>query len=305
MSSTHPVDLTAYLVGVVTVLYNSESVLPGFFESLARERTARFRLYVVDNSPTSSGVELARALAVERGIDAVFVRNPENAGIAKANNQGVALARADQCQFVLLTNNDIEFPAGVIPQLIQDCVQLGVSAATPKIYYHGTRNLLWYAGGRITRWLMLVEHFGMGQTDRGQFEEAGSVEFAPACFLLLRTDIFSAVGALDEQFFVYYEDTDFMWRMRAHGLRVAYDPAAVVEHKVSTLTGGAKSPFSLYYLNRNRIYFIRKHTHGFKKFVALTFALGTRVVRTAMYPHREGSHVWRGVRDGFRIPISS
>jgi GT2 family glycosyltransferase len=296
-------EIPAELLGVITVLYNSESVLEGFFASLSLQREVRLRLYVIDNSPQPAGLDMARALAAKHGIDSVFVANHANLGIAKGNNQGIELALTDGCGFVLLANNDIEFPAGTISRLLRSCVQNGSLAASPKIHFHGTDGRLWYAGGRISRTLLLVHHFGMRQADHGQFDGLRQVGYAPACFLLLRRDIFSLVGIMDEQYFVYYDDADFLWRMMQRGLAVTFDSSCVVDHKVSTLTGGAKSAFSLYYLNRNRIYFIRKHRRGIAKALTLAFALCTRIPRTLMLPRAGFANVWRGVRDGFRLPI--
>ena len=99
------------LIGIITVLYNSDSVLPGFFSSLRDQTERRFRLYVIDNSAADSGLKLAKALAQASGVDAVFKFNDANVGIAAGNNQGIDLALADGCTHVLLANNDTEFGA--------------------------------------------------------------------------------------------------------------------------------------------------------------------------------------------------
>ena len=70
----------AVLIGIVTVLYNSEEVLPGFFCSLARQIGIAFRLFVIDNSPSSTGLEISRSLARQYAIEAVFVFNNAEPG---------------------------------------------------------------------------------------------------------------------------------------------------------------------------------------------------------------------------------
>src|SRR5688572_9950789 len=107
------------IVGIVTVLYNSDAVLPDFFASLARQQDASFKLYVIDNSPTPSGVERCRTLAADLGIDAELVFNNHNGGVAKGNNQGIELALRDSCRWILLANNDVEFAAGTIGRLLE------------------------------------------------------------------------------------------------------------------------------------------------------------------------------------------
>jgi len=291
-------------VGIVTVLYNSDEVLPGFFQSLALQQQApRFRLYVIDNSAQDSGSRLTEALARSHGIDTLVLFNNANVGVAKGNNQGIEMALADGCSHVLLANNDTEFGPATL-QLLQASLADGrEQASTPKIMYHDTPTRLWYGGGHINAWLMRTPHHGMKEIDHGQFDQQAYVDYAPTCFMLLDARVFERIGLMDEQFFVYYDDTDFVWRLTAHGLRIRYVPEAVVLHKVSSSTGGDRSPFSVYYTNRNRIYFIRKNLHGPKKAVALGYFLLTRLPQFGRMPPPLARRGWRGVADGFKMAL--
>jgi GT2 family glycosyltransferase len=291
------------LIGIVTVLYDSDTVLPGFFASLHRQTERRFRLYVIDNSASDSGLRLARQLAPQSGVDAVFKFNGANLGIAAGNNQGIDLALADACTHVLLANNDTEFGADTLGELAVILEQSAAQAVTPKIYYYGEERLIWYAGGDINAWAMRTPHYGMMTQDTGQFDHQTDVGYAPTCFMLLKAKMFAVVGRMDDRYFVYYDDVDFVWRMKLHGMRLAFAPHVTVLHKVSTSTGGAESPFTLYYSNRNRLYFIRKNLHGLKKWVALSYALLTRPARICLLPRAKAARAWRGVLDGLRMPV--
>lgn len=291
-------------LGIVTVLYNCDSVLPGFFESLAAQLDApASRLYVIDNSTTDSGSRLARELAARHGIDAVVVFNDANGGVAKGNNQGIELALADGCPLVLLANNDTEFPPGTIAGLVAALRREKVAAVTPKIYYHGTGGLLWYAGGLFHEWTLLTPHQGNREQDRGQYDAAGDTEYAPTCFMLVESSLFERVGRMDEQYFCYYDDTDFVWRLRKAGNRLYYEPTCVVEHKVSTSTGGDLSPFSLYYMNRNRVYFARKNFSGLHRVFSLAYMSLTRVLRAMRLDKKLSERLWAGFRDGWRLAL--
>lgn len=290
------------VIGIVTVLYGSEDVVDDFFASLARQDDVRFKVYVIDNSATPATLDRCRALAARYGIDAEFVFNGNNAGVARGNNQGIALALRDRCRWVLLANNDTEFAAGVL-RALRAPLEQGESVATPKMLYAGAEPLIWYAGGRIDSWTMRTPHIGMRQSDRGQFDEPGYTGYAPTCFLLVDAALFERVGMMDEQYFVYYDDTDFMWRLQVAGIRVRYAPDAVVQHKVSTSTGGGESPFTVYYSNRNRIYFVRKNFTGLRKLVALAYAVLTRLPNAARLPSPIAAKLWQGVRDGFAMPV--
>lgn len=289
-------------IGIVTVLYNSEEVVDDFIVSLSRQVGVAFMLYVIDNSPTPAGLDRCRELCQSHGIKAEFVFNNANVGVAKGNNQGITLARRDGCKYILLANNDTEFKPGTISALMQ-ALLAGEAAATPKILYHGPEHLVWYAGGRIDSWTMRTPHVGMLQPDQGQYDRACHTGYAPTCFLLIDASVFDRVGLMDEQYFVYYDDTDFNWRLRCAGLKIRYVPDSVVQHKVSTSTGGGESPFSLYYINRNRVYFIRKNFTGLRKMVALGYTLMTRVLRSVLLPQAHSARLWSGVKDGLKLPL--
>lgn len=291
------------LIGIVTVLFNSDSVLPGFFESLSRQTGIRYKLYVIDNSPKDGGSVMSRSLAKRYGIDADVCFNNANRGVAAGNNQGIKAALADHCELVLLSNNDVEFGPTTIAMMQGALGAGGDCAAVPKIMYYDEPKKFWYAGGHFNLWKGTTSHDGEGHTDGGQYDKLSRVQYAPTCFMLVRADVFGLVGLMDETYFVYYDDTDFIWRLRAHDQRIRFVPSARVLHKVSSLTGGAKSPFSVYYGNRNRIYFIIKNMHGVQRCAALLFTVLTRIPRFATMRASAARSGMRGIADGFRIAL--
>lgn len=292
------------VVGIVTVLYGSQDVVEGFFDSLALQTDVAFKLYVIDNSPEPSTLDRCRELAARHGIAADFQFNNANVGVAKGNNQGIEMARRDGCRYILLANNDTEFAAGTLSSLLRPLLA-GDLVSTPKILCYGPEKLIWFAGGRIDSWTMRTPHLGSGEVDRGQFDIARNTDYAPTCFMMVNAAVFERIGIMDERYFVYYDDTDFGWRLLVAGIPVKYTPEALVLHKVSTSTGGERSPFTLYYSNRNRIYFIRKNFKGLHKAMVLAYVLATRVPQSMRMSRYEAGRLWAGVRDGFHLPTHS
>jgi hypothetical protein len=108
---------------------------------------------------------------------------------------------------------------------------------------------------------------------------------------------------MDEQYFVYYDDTDFVWRLAQLGIRIRFVAAAVVLHKVSSSTGGGDSPFSVYYTNRNRVYFARKNLRGLQRLTALSYILIGRLARLGRLERSIAARGWLGVKHGFQLPL--
>lgn len=304
MNSLEHADSSPNVIGIVTVLFNSDGVLPDFFASLARQRNVRYRLYVIDNSKTDSGSQLATQLVKQHGIDAIVVFNNANAGVAKGNNQGVKLALRDGCNWVLLANNDIVFDdEDLLANMLAFSMSGMVDAVVPKIYYFAEGNRIWCAGGRFSVLKGTNPHIGYGEIDRGQFDNVARIDYAPTCFMLLRSEVFKTVGMMDERYFVYYDDSDFVWRMKKSGLSLFYWPDGRIWHKVSFSTGGEESPFSIYYSNRNRIYFIKKNFDMMHAGISLTYFCITRVVRYLGLSQEKKSSLVKAVRDGFKMHV--
>lgn len=243
-------------IGVVTVTYNSAEVLPEFLASVASQTFREFILYIIDNASKDKSVEIASAFGDPR---VRIHANAENLGVAEGNNQGIRAALADGCDAVLLLNNDTVFPAELFVQLCDGLVQYDCAMTTPKIYYHDEPKNIWAAGGYFQPWLgYRTQHYGDGQLDKGQFDTARSVTYAPTCCVLIHKKVFSRIGLMDPLYFVYNDDDDFMYRALTAGLVIKYLPHGKLWHKVSSLTGGLNA-FSIRYCTRNRAYFLRKH----------------------------------------------
>lgn len=261
--------------GLVTVLYNGLDMLPDFFESLARQTYTGFRLYIVDNSPGPEVLEESRLLAEKYQIDYKFLRNSENAGVAKGNNQGTEMALDDGCEYILFLNYDISFGEDTILQMVNYARSEDEKIVAPKIYYAGT-NIFWMAGGSISEKRGINSHRGIKKEDTGQYDEIEYTGYAPTCFLLVHRSVFDLVGQMDENYFVYFDDTDFIYRALKKGLKICYFPRSEVHHKVSISTGGEDSPFSVYYLTRNRFYFIIKNYSGSNRIRSLLYTMRNR-----------------------------
>ncbi len=246
-------------VGIVTVTYNSGTVLPDFLRSLAAQTHGDYHLFAVDNA---SRDDSCAQLEAYTGSPRSILRNAENVGVAAGNNQGIQAALDAGCTHVLLLNNDVWFAPDMIDGLLEGLERHQCALTVPLMYYADPVEMVWCAGGtfREDRGLLPV-HFGKDEIDTGQFAAARPITYAPTCCTMIKREVFEQIGLMDERFFVYSDDLDFMYRALRAGLVTYYVPQVKLWHKVSSLTG-AESPFSQRYMARNRAFFIRKHLPG-------------------------------------------
>lgn len=244
-------------IGAVTVTYNSGRVIDGFMESMLRQTYSNFVMYVVDNASSDQTLE---QVARYKDTRISLISNKKNLGIAEGNNQGADVALASGCELVLFINNDTEFEPWLLERLITGLKEHACDMIAPKILFYDNQEIIWSAGGGFNPLKGYAGyHYGLGQTDRGQFDVVRNVDHAPACCLLVRKEVFVRIGFMDSRYFVYLDDTDFCYRAKRAGLKLLYLPSAKLLHKVSSLTGGPESAFSVRYRTRNQIYFMLKN----------------------------------------------
>ena len=244
-------------IGIVTVLYKSESVLPEFFESLEAQTYKNVILYIVDNKSPDNSLAISEAYKKTSTFEVVVIANNDNYGVAKGNNIGIKRALAVDCDYVLLANNDITFKSNTIQDLLTKAKSVNADLSVPKIHIAGT-NLIWFAGGKFLKRNGLNIHIGYLENDNGQYDKMKQIDSGQTCFMLTKSEVFNSVGLMDENYFVYWDDTDFIHRARKQGKSLWYLPSVVIKHKEGTSTG-VRSDFSIYYLYRNLVYFTLKN----------------------------------------------
>lgn len=239
-------------VGIVLVNYNGEKFQNDCIKTIKEMTYKNYVTIVVDNDSKDNSLNMLREVYPEVTI----IKTGENCGVAKGNNIGIKAALELNCEFVLLLNNDTEVHKEMLTRLVEKASSK--TLVTCKMYYYQPQNTIWCAGGKINWGKATTTHFGDNQIDNGQCDESKYVEYTPTCCLLIHKEIFENIGLMDENYFMYYDDTDFVVRANEYGYKIWYESKAKLWHKVSSSSGGADSKISVYYGTRNRLYFINK-----------------------------------------------
>lgn len=289
-------------LGLVTVLYNAPDVLPDFFASLACQDYKNFQLYVVDNSSQPEPLATAIRLAEQYGIATTFIDNKgDNVGVAAGNNQGARAAFSDVCDFIIFINNDLLFnDQCIFSRLIDVASSESADLLSPLILNYPEKNI-WYAGGEIDCLRALAPHYDIDKPYIVGEHKRAKFTYAPTCFLVVSRAAWSVVGEMDERYFAYYDDTDFLFRSVNAGYLVELIPDCVIYHKVGSSTGGDISYFGMYHLTRNRIYFIRKNLTGLHRVSSILYSCITRVIKCALIARPLRAALVKGLFDGFRM----
>lgn len=285
----HKVDIE---IAVILINYNGLDYTIDCINSLKNTNHAEtLRIIVVDNASKINEAELIK----ERFPEVHTIRSEVNEGFSAGNNIGIRYALDKRYGYVLLLNNDTVVDLYLVDKLIENCSDKYV--CVPKMYYYSDPGRIWYGGGIINRKSGNAEHIKMNVIDDGTDVEIIDCSFATGCCIMVKSSVFQRVGLLDEEFFMYCEDTEFCIRLALNDVGIKYVPIAKLWHRVSSSTGGADSPFSTYYMTRNRLNYIRNYKEYFGA-TAYTFTLVSRYIRMIQCKDKQVKNAFKqGIRD--------
>lgn len=228
--TTEPVS-----VSVVIVNWNTREMTRDCLNSLfAGVGSLATEVIVIDNASTDGSAEM-----IEQEFPSVIlIRNDDNLGFAKANNQGIEISRG---WHVLLLNTDTLVHGDVLPASVawleahpdvaaMGCRVLNTDGSvqrTCSMYPSVLNQLLQTSGLWKLPYPQFLGRFQMVHWNRDSVRE---VEVISGCYLLVRRNIINEIGLLDEDFFFFGEETDWCKRMRDAGWRLMFAPVGEITH---------------------------------------------------------------------------
>jgi GT2 family glycosyltransferase len=99
------------------------------------------------------------------------------------------------------------------------------------------------------------------ELDRGQYQRPEEVFAFCGGAVCFRTEALGQAGVFDDDFFLYYEDTDLSWRLRALGWSIRYQPAALARH-IHSASSVEWSPLFQFHTDRNRLLMLTKNARA-------------------------------------------
>ncbi|MGI4022405.1 MAG: glycosyltransferase family 2 protein [Janthinobacterium lividum] len=250
-------------VSIITVNYNQPEVTEALLQSvLDKNDYPEIQMVVVDNGSHKNPVPAWKI----KYPWAHFVRSEKNLGFAGGNNLGIRESVGD---YLFLINNDTEITSGLIGRLakqLEQNPQIGI--ISPKIKYFDYPDILQYAGfTNMNYYSARNECIGQFEKDNGQYDHlTGKTGFAHGAAMMVRKCALKKAGLMAEQFFLYYEELDWCDHFKRAGYEIWVDMQATIYHKES-VSVGKNSMLKTYFMNRNRMLYIRRNAPFYKRMV--------------------------------------
>lgn len=248
-------------ISLITVNFNQDLVTEELLASIALHNSYQsLEIIVVDNGSTINPIPKW----IVKYPHVSFIRSESNLGFAGGNNLGIEQANGD---YLFLINNDTEITESLIGKLasILD-IHAEVGMVSPKIKFFDQQDTLQYAGFTPMNFYTARNHcVGYMEKDTGQYDDTtGPTGFIHGAAMMVRKDAINEAGLMAESFFLYYEEMDWCERIKRSGYSAWVEPRALIFHKES-ISVGKKSALKEYFMNRNRILFIRRNAPSLAK----------------------------------------
>ncbi len=242
-------------VSIITVNYNHSYLTEALLASIASKNTySQLEIIVVDNASKENPVPAW----ITKYPTVKFIRSDVNLGFAGGNNLGIKEATGD---YLFLINNDTEITTGLIETLVNTLdTHPEVGMVSPKIRYFDQPEMLQYAGFTPMNYYTCRNNcIGQYETDHGQYDTTtGPTGYIHGAAMMVRRTAMEKAGLMAENYFLYYEEMDWVERFKKAGYTIWLNMQALIYHKESVSVGG-KSALKEYFMNRNRILFIRRN----------------------------------------------
>jgi GT2 family glycosyltransferase len=280
------------MISIVIVNYNGMIFLKPCLDSLYHQTFSDFEVIIVDNASTDESISYIK----EYYPDVRLVLNRINRGFAGGANDGIRLSCG---KYIFLLNTDTVLPPLTLERLIN------VTLKNSSYGMFGTKML--YPDGRINSTGICISlsgaawDRGMGEQDIGQYDHFEEILGPCGGAALYRRDVLVMVGGFDEDFFLFMEDVDLAIRIQQLGYRCLYVPNALVYHHHGG-TAGVGSDISIYYGNRNIIWYPVKNYPGWLLFLMIPWMVGRTIGVIGYYVMKgKGKIIVQAKYDGIRF----
>ena len=221
-------------VSIVVVSYNRRAIIVEALSSVLQQDydPDRFEVIIADNDSTDGTVAHVREV-FDQEIASGRLKVLDlkvNAGASYSLNKGLEEA-APGWDYCLKMDEDLVLEQGALRALV-DCAEKYTDAGlvSGKVFLYSDRETFQAVGSHLRPRYAICKGIGVNEKDRGQFDREERFDGLCGCMLLIKKQLLDRVGRFDEDYFLYYDDHDLMFKSLQIGLGNYYTPDATGYH---------------------------------------------------------------------------
>lgn len=213
-----------YQADLIIVSFNTRKYLAECLKSIKEHTNINqdLKVWVVDNHSTDGSVQLIKSYGWVRGIF-----NQKNRGYGAACNQGI---RNSAGKYIFLINSDTQFTPGWLQSLLKT-IETNPKAAVVGPRLVNPEGFLVGVGVVGVNAKPVLRGWGEPDEPHRYSQSCNCLSVGGACMGIKR-ELLPQLGYFDENYFHYFEETDYCYNARFHGYQVVYCPESKVIHRV-------------------------------------------------------------------------
>lgn len=255
-----------------------------------------YKIVLIDNKSTDDSIdELEKWSQNQKELSSnlIFIKSSENNGYAAGNNIGIKYVESQEdAEFIWILNNDTLIQANTLESLI-NCYKIlekeNIALLGSKIL---NEDLSLQSIGHLNKKCMEDEIMSQSNIE---------VEHISGCSIFFRADKIKEIGYIPEEYFLYYEETDWMKSIRKKGFKIFTCLSSQLIHKHAKSTGGIYSPFVIYYMTRNQILFNKKYLNSIQYYLFILKTISRNLLKIIFYSFKNSKSsksIFTGTIDG-------
>ena len=256
-------------VSIIIVNWNSGKYLEKTINSvIEKTKDVSYEIILIDNNSNKEEESFLFLDNLTVYNNVTIIKSDENLGFAKANNRGMEIAKGRN---ILILNPDVIMHNNVV-QILSNYLDSNenVGMVGPKIFdINGNfqQNCMKgkpYPKDTLFHLIGLAKAFPNSRYLNGYAlrylnrEEINECCGLSGCCMMLKKSLYEEIGGMDEQFFMYQEETDWGLRTSRAGYTTIYNPNAVITHYQGVTTEKVKIQ-SIWIFTQSMMKFFKKH----------------------------------------------
>ncbi len=252
------------LISIIITNWNGKKWLKKCLDSLQRQTYKNFEIIFVDNASTDNSINF-----VKKNYPLVkIIKNKKNYGFSKGNNIGI---KNSSGELILLLNNDTWVEKNFLEQLYLQYIEspIDVISAYESDYFKSKKIL------KIRDYIITIDPLGqMLYLKKNEKNNLKKDFYLNGCCLLFSRKLYLETKGLDNDFFMYCEDTDWFWRLNLLNKKFAYANKTYIYHAVGGSSGHGLNYYKFLWINQNNLQMILKNYN----FITLLFILPIYII---------------------------
>lgn len=251
-------------LSIIIVNWNTRSIVCDCLRSIYQQGgEIDLEVIVIDNASTDGSVEM-----VKKDFPQVtLIENSQNLGFAAANNQGIAISKG---RYVLLLNSDtivldnalaktVAFADSHLEAAVVGCRVLNPDRTLqPTCFMFPSILNMLLSSTYLYKLFPKSKFFGRERMTWWDRSDVREVDVVTGCFMLVRQDAIKKVGSMDEQFFIYGEETDWCYRFKQANWKILFAPGAEIIH-LGGQSAKKRATTMVVQLRKSILQFMKKH----------------------------------------------